>query len=138
MIVLTNLERQHDEIKKLFKDIKDNINNIEVKEILSKVVLDINTLSGKLMVHMSSEDKFLYPRLLNNEDTKIKTIAKEYIDEMGDLYNKFKEYKSIFKTKKEIIESKDAFIKETTKIITLLENRINKEDEKLYPKIKEM
>lgn len=136
MIDLTNLERQHDEVKKLFKDIKYNINNIEIKEILDKVVLDINKLSGKLVVHMNSEDKFLYPRLLNNEDIKIKAMANEYINEMGDLHNKFKVYKSTFNTKKKIIENKEVFIKETTKIIMLLENRINKEDIKLYPKIK--
>ncbi|WP_300381282.1 hemerythrin domain-containing protein [Clostridium sp.] len=138
MIDVTNLERQHDGVKKLFKDIKDNINNIEVKESLDKIVLDINTLAGKLIVHMNSEDKFLYPKLLNSEDTKIKSMAKEYIDEMGDLHNKFREYKGTFNTKNKIIENKDTFIKETTKIITLLENRINKEDKKLYPQIKEM
>lgn len=138
MIDLTNLERQHDEVKKLFKDIKSNINNIEVKENLDKIVLDINTLAGKLTVHMNSEDKFLYPRLLNNEDSKIKSMAKEYIEEMGDIHNKFKEYKSTFNTKRKILENKDAFIKETTRVITLLENRINKEDRKLYPQIKIM
>lgn len=138
MIDITNLKRQHDEVKKLFVDIKYNINNIEIKESLDKIVFDINTLSGKLIVHMHSEDKFLYPRLLNNEDTKIKDLAKEYIDEMGDLHNKFKEYKSTFNTKKKIIENKDTFIKETTKVITLLEDRINKEDKKLYPKIEEL
>ena len=138
MIDLTNLERQHDEVKKLFKDIKSNINNIEVKENLDKIVLDINTLAGKLTVHMNSEDKFLYPRLLNSEDSKIKSMAKEYIEEMGDIHNKFKEYKSTFNTKGKIIENKDAFMKETTRIITLMENRINKEDKKLYPQIKEM
>lgn len=138
MINVTNLERQHVEVKELFKYIKSNINNIEKKEILDKVVLNINTLAGKLIVHMNSEDKFLYPRLLNNEDSKIKTMAKEYIDEMGDLHNKFKEYKNTFNTKNKIIENKDMFIKETTRIITLLENRINKEDKKLYPQIKEM
>lgn len=138
MFDVTNLERQHEEVKELFKNIKSNINNIQVKENLDKMVLDINTLAGKLIVHMNSEDKFLYPRLLNSEDIKIKSIAKEYIEEMGDLHNKFKEYKNTFNTKNKIIENKDIFIKETTIIINLLETRISKEDKKLYPQIKTM
>lgn len=138
MVDVTNLERQHEEVKELFKNIKSNINNIQVKESLDKMVLDINTLAGKLIVHMNSEDKFLYPRLLNSEDIKIKSIAKEYIEEMGDLHNKFKEYKNTFNTKNKIIENKDIFIKETTIIINLLETRISKEDKKLYPQIKTM
>nr|WP_278330534.1 hemerythrin domain-containing protein [Clostridium magnum] len=98
----------------------------------------MNTLAGKLNIHMNSEDKFLYPELINSRDEQLKQIAKQYSEEMGNIHQEFSNYKNKFNTKTKILSDVDGFLKESKEIIKLLENRISKEDIYLYPKMKSL
>ncbi|ASW44321.1 hemerythrin domain-containing protein [Clostridium isatidis] len=133
---ISNLERQHTEIKELFKKLDNHIKSSNLEDNIDDMVWDINTLAGKLNIHMKTEDKFLYPELINSNNDKLKKIATEYSEEMGDIHNIFTEYKNKFNTKNKILSNKAEFIKESQKVLTLLVNRIQKEDLKLYPEIK--
>lgn len=135
MANINNLERQHSEIKELFSKIKQEVISSNITSNLDTLVKNINTLSGKLNIHMSSEDKFLYPRLIESKDDQLKQIAKQYSEEMGSIHIKFNDYKNKFNTKSKIVSDVDGFLKESKEIIKLLENRISKEDTHLYPKI---
>lgn len=138
MANITNLERQHVEIKDLFLKIKQGTNSNDIKVNLDTLVRDINTLAGKLNIHMNSEDKFLYPELINSRDEQLKQIAKQYSEEMGNIHQEFNNYKNKFNTKSKILSDVDGFLKESKEIIKLLENRISKEDIYLYPKMKSL
>ena len=54
---------------------------------------EISRLSGLLNVHLNSEDRYLYPKLLESNDSSVKTLAKRYQDEMGGLIGEFNETK---------------------------------------------
>jgi len=136
MANINNLERQHTEIKELFSKIKQEVTSNDISVNLDILVKNINTLSGKLNIHMSSEDKFLYPALIESKDQQLKQIAKQYSEEMGNIHMMFNNYKNKFNTKSKILSDVEGFLKESTDIIKLLENRISKEDMHLYPKIK--
>ncbi|MBD7911965.1 hemerythrin domain-containing protein [Clostridium cibarium] len=135
MANIKNLERQHLEIKKLFSEINEKINSKDVAGNIDDLVKDINILAGKLNIHMSSEDKFLYPTLIESDNKELREIAKEYSSEMGDIFAKFNDYKSKFNTKNKILGDVYGFIKESKQIVGLLESRISKEDKHLYPRI---
>lgn len=136
MANINNLERQHTEIKDLISKMKHEVNPNDIKVNLDKIVKDINMLAGKIKIHMGSEDKFLYPALVESKDEQLKRIAKQYIDEMGNIYSGFSDYKNKFNTKSKILSNVDGFLKESKEIIRLLENRISKEDTHLYPRMK--
>lgn len=136
MANIDNLERQHAEIKDLFLKIKKDISSNDIKVNLDTLVRNINTLAGKLNMHMNSEDKFLYPALLESKDQQLKAIAKQYSEEMGHIHIEFNNYKNKFNTRSKILSDIDGFLKESKAIIILLENRISKEDMHLYPKMK--
>ena len=113
---IDKFSRQHEEIKEelvFFIDISINKNNYE--ENLSEIALHINKLSGKLIIHLGSEDKFLYPDLLETENLELRNMAKEYIDEMGNISEKFKVYKDKNNTKTKILNNNDKFIIEKKK-----------------------
>ncbi|KMT21164.1 hemerythrin domain-containing protein [Clostridium cylindrosporum] len=138
MVNINNLERQHEEIKELASKIKVNINSNNLEENIDVLVKDLNILAGKLSIHMSLEDKFLYPELINSKEDKLKEIAKQYSYEMGNINSGFKNYKSKFNTKTKILNNIEEFSKESKEIIKLLESRISKEDTHLYPKVKSL
>lgn len=138
MANINNLERQHTEIKDLFLKINGQIDSKYIKVEIGSLVRDINTLAGKLSIHMNSEDKYLYPELMKSKDEDLQRIAKTYSEEMGDLHAEFNNYKNNFNTQTKILNDMDGFLKESKKIMGLLENRISKEDTHLYPRIKSL
>lgn len=133
---ISNLERQHTEIKELFEKIDKHIKSSNLMDNIASMVWDINTLAGKLNIHMRTEDRFLYPELINSNNDKLKKMATEYSDEMGNIHSVFTEYKNKFNTRNKILSNKEEFIKESKRVLALLVNRIEKEDLKLYPEIK--
>lgn len=135
---IDNLERQHLDIKGLLKKINSILSIRNMEDSLDELVWDINTLAGKLNIHMKTEDKFLYPELINSSNTNLRNISKEYSEGMGSIYIIFTEFKNQFNTKNKILNDKDKFLIESKKVLKLLENRIEKEDKSLYPKIKSL
>ncbi len=136
MVNINNLERQHTEIRESVSKIKQGVNSKDINVALDILVREINTLAGKLNIHMNSEDKFLYPALIESNDNQLKQIAKQYSEEMGNIHIGFSNYKNKFNTKSKILNDVDGFLKESKGIIKLLEERVSKEDMYLYPKMK--
>lgn len=73
-----NFIRQHNKIYQIANEILSLLDEYNSKNI-SQIRRLISTLAGKLKIHLSMEDKSLYPRLLKNEDDIIRTLSKKYI-----------------------------------------------------------
>ena len=135
---IDNLERQHKEIWTIFLAIEKIINLKNINNEIDELVRNINVLAGKLNIHIISEDKFLYPKLMESNDLQIKNIAIKYYDEMGHISNTFKNFKNKFNTKNKITNNMQEFEKEAKNMFKTLRERLEKEDNSLYPKIKQL
>lgn len=134
---LNNFKRQHREIRELADKISMILNQdllvqdpMEVRNLLS-------TLSGKLMMHLAMEDQFLYPNLMESNDSQIQTTAARFSTEMGDLVKVFKDYSAKWLNPSTIQANHEAFIKESRAIFQALLKRIDREDRELYPLVEE-
>ncbi|AVK51417.1 hypothetical protein AXY43_09995 [Clostridium sp. MF28] len=137
MMNIDNLMREHKGIFEEINYINESINNKKFESDLLDITTHINKLAGKLKIHLSSEDKFLYPNLLNGDDNKLKNLANSYINEMGGISDTFTNYKNKFNTKSKIIsEGNEVFTSETKKILVAIEKRISKEESELYKLIR--
>lgn len=134
---IENFKRQHREIMYIFDEVKDYINRDNIEEHIDEIVKAINTISGKLKIHLLNEDRYLYPKLLNSKDIKHNNFGKKYIDEMMEVTNLFNNYKIKYNTGSKIKNDIKAFIKETRKIHEVLIDRINREENDLYKLVKE-
>lgn len=132
MINIDNFMRQHKEIIEELDCIDKILNKQDYQSYLGDFVSHINSLAGKLKIHLSTEDKFLYPNLINGKDIEMKNMANSYIDEMGNIANTFTDYKNKFNTKSKINEKLDVFMSETKYILTEIRKRILKEENELY------
>lgn len=135
MINLTNLTRQHTTIMDEVNLIEDEIRKPLINT--DETALHINLLAGHLKMHLMSEDKYLYPDLLVCSDKEIQTMAKQYMDEMGNLSETYKEYKNNYNVGSKIIENQNKFKNDTIKIVNELKKRIDKEEKGLYTLIKD-
>ncbi len=129
---LNNLMRQHRDISDEIRLIKEMINkNVMVLNAM-EAASHINKLAGKLQIHLTSEDKFLYPTLINGKDLSLKKMANLYMNEMGEISEVFTSYKKKFNTKNKIEANLMGFIEETQCILKAIETRIAKEENELY------
>lgn len=135
MADIKNLTRQHGDIDLLIGNIK-NLSKGNIESNIDIIVKDINMLAGKLKIHLDTEDKFLYPDLLNMNNEVLNTMAKEYMNEMGSISSEFIKYKNSFNTKNKIMSNVEQFKIQTVEIFEILERRINREERELYPRLK--
>jgi hemerythrin-like domain-containing protein len=128
-----NLERQHQDFFDLMDKITIYKSEEQVKENASTISLLLSQLSGKLKIHIISEDKFLYPSLMNNANPIIKTTSQTFYAEMGGLSQVFEEFKNNFATTNKIAANPAVFFSESQKVFLAFKKRIEKENKELYP-----
>ena len=129
---LATLERQHNEIKEVIANIKQIIDNDKIDEDAAEIAKQISMLTGKLRVHLTTEDNSMYPYLLETGSDQVKILAKEYADEMGHISEGFMHYKDQFNTRTKIINNPKEFLAQTKEVFKVLEERMSKEDTHLY------
>ena len=123
---------QHDELLKVAMEIASLLDVDELKKDANKVRTLLSRLLGILSIHLSMEDKSLYPRLLAHSDPSIKAMTQRFIDEMGGIAKVLEDYKSKWMTVAKIQANPADFVKETHGIIDALALRIAKENDELY------
>jgi hemerythrin-like domain-containing protein len=127
------LRRQHKEVNEVLADLKNRLEPYDkIPENAFALTMLIANIAGKLKIHLSSEDKYLYPALLKNPDPKVQDTAQMFIEEMGDLAESFDIYKSKYMNAKNIRNSPEDFVSETKTIIKAILKRIEKEESELY------
>ncbi len=123
---------QHDELLKIATEIASHLDVDALAKDASKVRSLLSRLLGVLSIHLSMEDKSLYPRLLAHDDVAIKSMAQRFMDEMGGIGKVLEEYKTKWMTVAKIQDNSAAFVTETKGIIDALALRIEKENNELY------
>lgn len=136
MADMDNLERQHSSIRDYVKEIMNLIGKNDFPNDANEIARVINTLSGRLKIHLQAEDQFLYPKLLKSENIEIRKTTENYIKEMGNISTVFENYKNQFNTKSKICINPDFFKLQTQEVFGVLEKRLDKEDGNLYPLVK--
>ena len=130
---LTNLKRQHNEIIDLAGYILNDIKNNTVDKNIEQVVKSINTISGKLKIHLLSEDEYLYPNLLSSSDAALNMFGKKYYEEMNEVSKGYDEYKAKYNTSSKLKQNIIDFKEDTERIFTALSKRVEREEKELYP-----
>ena len=129
MANIYNYIRQHNEISEVLDQIKLLIDKDVVSNAKQLAEL-INNLAGKLKIHLTMEDKYLYPSLKN--EIVSKQIALKFEEEMGNISVIFNEFKLKYNTTNKIETNSKNFKVDIVKLLFLLENRLNKEEKELY------
>jgi len=94
-------------------------------------------LGDKVKQHLAEEDKGLYPSLLIHDDPKVKSIAWGFISGEKPLRKTFDDYYDKW-LKQCDFNFTDEFIEETRSVFELLQYRIERENQVLFPKLVEI
>lgn len=121
----------HKSVYKAMKETEAMLNDIEGNAM--QIAQNISRLAGTLKIHLSSEDRYLYPSLMESDKSNLKNMADRYQKEMGGLSQEFMTFKDKYNTSSKLKSNVTKAKEEITAIFRKIEKRIQKEDQELYP-----
>jgi hypothetical protein len=131
---ITSYVKQHQEALGLGQQLQQKLK--EAQPPVQEIVKILIELAGKLNYHLSMEDKYVYPKAVTSTNADLQATAKKMQTEMLGIADAFGKYVSNWNS---ISISKDLgkFTAETTEILTALKKRIELEEHKFYPLVRE-
>ena len=131
------LKDHHEGIYKLLDTITGAKTETQAVNQADDISRALSRLAGLISIHLAAEDKFLYPNLAKSEVPKIRETATTFDQEMGHLADTFTTYKEAFMTPTKIKNNPAGFLQETHRVIGALIERLQREDQELYPLVEE-
>lgn len=127
------LRRQHDAAVMLVEELGAAIRAYRSTENAYDIALKLTKLKGLLRLHFAHEDRMLYPAMIAGEDHVAAQTALGFQHEMGGLSTAFEAFASKWALSSSIASSFADFRDESADIFGKLANRIERENEDLYP-----
>ena len=123
--------RQHGELLAYAGKISPLLNEKDAKKNAGEIRKMLSDLIGKLQVHLTMEDKALYPNMMKSTDKEVRETATKFSNEMGGIKDVVTSFSSKW-TADAIEKSPADFCKECCGIFSALARRIEAEDAVLY------
>ena len=127
------LRLQHDAVSQMLVGINCQIRAYRGRDDAYRLTLGIAQLLGLLRIHLAREDEYLYPELINSGNCQTAALARRFVAEMGDFAGQLEEYAARWSTSAGITSRFDEFRRESRAIFAVLETRIRRENQQLYP-----
>ena len=133
MTLTETYRKQHQELVQLVVEFSDYLNPEKIRGNKAKILEMLSILTSKINIHLAMEDRALYPRLIQSNDAQVAETASRFQNEMGAIKNIYGDYIARWSTGGNFLDSAENFISETQEIFRVLAQRIEKENETLYP-----
>ncbi|MCC6926929.1 hemerythrin domain-containing protein [Novosphingobium sp.] len=125
--------KQHDLIVDLAGDVEailPRLDTIEAAEQLAKVLIRLDSV---LLTHLTSEDAFLYPAMIDGSDRNAADVASSFKTEMGGIVHSYSRFKETWSGAAAIHGNPGWFRRDWKALLAALANRIERENTMLYP-----
>ncbi len=133
MAMTDSYRKQHVELLDLAGKLSGKLSKDIVIKEAAEIVTVLSQFASKLNMHLTMEDKALYPKLMSSGNAKTSQVAKDYMTEMGGIKQVVEKYIHSWSLAKNISADPEKFIEDSKGIITALKVRIDKENNVLYP-----
>ena len=127
------LRKQHYELLDIAAALSLHLQIDRIAETADAIFALLSQLGGGLRIHLSQEDRGLYPLLLEGRDETAKKLVREFMDEVGGLSARSRRYLLRWSVPRLIAEHPRDFARETRDLLQELSSRIEREEEELYP-----
>jgi hemerythrin-like domain-containing protein len=136
---LDNYRSAHAELRQMIQDLRSILTTEKLRirpnaKTAHELLCD---LGERMRRHLAEEDRGLYPSLLIHEDPKVKSIAWGFISGEKPLRNTFDDYHQHW-LKNSDFNFSDDFLAETHEVFEMVDQRIDREEQVLFPKLVEI
>ncbi|UHD16651.1 hemerythrin domain-containing protein [Thiocapsa bogorovii] len=139
MPTLEDYRHTHGELRQMIEDLRSLLTPEQLRirpnaKTAYELLCDLGT---KVRSHLADEDRSLYPTLLIHEDPKVKSIAWGFISGEKPLRKTFDDYHKHWLKNCDFNFTED-FLAETHEIFDMVDKRIDREEQVLFPKLIEI
>ncbi len=136
---LTKYREHHIALKEMIGDLQSLLNPEMLRippnaELAHHLLCDLVDLVKE---HLLDEDRYLYPSLLVHKNPRVKALAWDFIRTERPLRRNFEKYYKKWLKRCDFPFS-ERFLHETQEIFKILSERIEREEEVLFPKLMEI
>ena len=128
----TRFREQHSDLLKVAAELDGLLVESQLAQDATNARRCLSGLLGKLVVHIGTEDKVLYPELRAHKDAAVATLATRFAKEMEGTANAVKAYSDKWPAPSAIRQNPKAFIADTKGVLRVLADRIRRENSELY------
>lgn len=128
-----NFARQHGELLVMANEISAVFASPGWEKDPAPVARLVAKFTGKLAVHNAMESEALYPRLLAHSDERVRTKARELLDEIDGIYDAFGTFAKRWASIDEIRARPMDYASGVKKLFAILGKRMGRENHELYP-----
>lgn len=133
MVAIQSFREQHNELVQVVTEISGYLDGTKLQDDAQAVSSLLNKLTGKLKIHLRMEDTILYPQMINSSHDVAAKTAKQFQEEMGGLSKVYLDYAEKWNAARKIQGDLDGFLAETKQVFAALAQRIERENNDLYP-----
>lgn len=123
---------QHNDLLKIAGELQSLLNVAELAQDATKARSCLGALMGKLVLHLTTEDKVLYPELVAHKDATVAALARRFAVEMQATTKAVVAYNNKWSTPSAIKTNAAEFVAETKNVLRILADRIKRENQELY------
>ena len=123
---------KHRVIQDYLRQLTDLVNGTIEKTNAPLIAELINKTTGVLNMHLASEDSFVYPKLLESSDTRVRSITQRYMDEMTKIADAYLAFHKKYNTPSKILADTAEFKQTFKKVRDALLLRMEREEKELY------
>ena len=131
---LDNLRSDHMEILSIIAEIQRFLEPETVKQKAAAVQSLVARLTQKTLSHLLLEDKFFCQEMLISTHDETRNLAQQHIAHMGSMATQLKDYIQTWQCEDDMRLLPERFCAESKTLLNFLQQRINREEQVLYPK----
>ncbi len=141
MLTYDDVNKQNDKITELTNVLTFLLSDRALYD--TQVISDLFfELVREVEEHLKAQDKFVYRTLLASPDQKVRNLSNQFMSGGVEIKRVFAEYLKVWcgrkKCKQLFIKDHVVFVRETEEMFELILNRIQDEQEKLFPMLREV
>ena len=106
-----------------------------ISEHASEIAARIVAMSGVIKLHLTVEDRILYPALESSGNATLAKLGRAYRDEMDGISGAYVGFAAKWNTPRLLMEQPEVFRTEANSVLKALYERMRKEDNEFYPAI---
>jgi hemerythrin-like domain-containing protein len=127
-------KNQHIAILKCIDDLR-HLTKLGISEHAVEIAKRVIDMSSIIKLHLSIEDKMLYPALAKIDDRALNSMGKQYQTQMTHIATAYGEFARKWNDAGNVSRSPEDFRHDANQVLKVLYERIQKENQDFYPKI---
>lgn len=124
----------HTDILRSIKEMRD-LSKAGVTENARDIALAIMKLRSKVFLHLSTENKVMYPEIYALKDSEVTQLARGFQNEMEGLAKAFEAFCLRWRQAKAVADDPEGFRNDANTVIKALHHRIQRENTIFYPRL---